>query len=117
MKKALSLMLTMCMVLSLFATFVISASADDVLTWEDGQIKDPADSTGRNWKFDNAYGYTFVIDADKKIGGEDNVLIETVDEYNACNPNWAISVLLKPAGDLYEVVTVVVTPGTAAAGA
>ena len=116
MKKALSLMLTMCMVLSLFATFVISASADDVLTWEDGQIKDPADSTGRNWKFDNAYGYTFVIDADKKIGGEDNVLIETVDEYNACNPNWAISVLLKPAGDLYEVVTVVVTPGTAAAG-
>lgn len=116
MKKALSLMLTMCMVLSLFATFVISASADDVLTWEDGQIKDPADSTGRNWKFDNAYGYTFVIDADKKIGGEDNVLIETVDEYNACNPNWAISVLLKPAGELYEVVTVVATPGTAAAG-
>ena len=116
MKKALSLMLTMCMVLSLFATFVISASADDVLTWEDGQIKDPADSTGRNWKFDNAYGYTFVIDADKKIGGEDNALIETVDEYNACNPNWAISVLLKPAGDLYEVVTVVATPGTAAAG-
>ncbi len=89
---------------------------DKVLTWKDGQIKDPADSTGRNWKFDNAYGYTFVIDADKKIGGEDNVLIETVEEYNACNPNWAISVLLKPVGDLYEVVTVVVTPGTAAAG-
>ncbi len=116
MKKTLSLVLTLCMVLSLFATFVISASADDVLTWEDGQIKDPADSTGRNWKFDNAYGYTFVIDADKVIGGEDNALIETVDEYNACNPNWAISVLLKPAGDLYEVVTVVATPGTAAAG-
>ncbi|MBR6506564.1 MAG: hypothetical protein IKT37_03055 [Clostridia bacterium] len=116
MKKALSLMLTMCMVLSLFATFVVSASADNVVTWKDGQIKDPADTTGRNWKFDNAYGYTFVIDADKKIGGEDNVLIETVDEYKACNPNWAISVLLKPAGDLYEVVTVVVTPGTAAAG-
>ncbi|MBR2915026.1 MAG: discoidin domain-containing protein [Clostridia bacterium] len=91
-------------------------AGDKVVTWKDGQIKDPADSTGRNWKFDNAYGYTFVIDADKKIGGEDNVLIETVDEYNACNPNWAISVLLKPAGDLYEVVTVVVTPGSAAAG-
>lgn len=91
-------------------------AGDKVVTWKDGQIKDPADATGRNWKFDNAYGYTFVIDADKKIGGEDNVLIETVDEYNACNPNWAISVLLKPAGDLYEVVTVVVTPGTAAAG-
>ncbi|MBR6507865.1 MAG: hypothetical protein IKT37_09740, partial [Clostridia bacterium] len=116
MKKALSLMLTMCMVLSLFATFVVSASADNVVTWKDGQIKDPADSTGRNWKFDNAYGYTFVIDADKKIGGEDNALIETVDEYKACNPNWAISVLLKPAGDLYEVVTVVATPGTADKG-
>ncbi|MBQ3598045.1 MAG: hypothetical protein II987_02135 [Clostridia bacterium] len=119
MKKALSLMLTMCMVLSLFATFVISASADDVLTWEDGQINDPADENpddGQNLKFDNAYGYTFAIEADKKIGGEDNALIETVDEYNACNPNWAISVLLKPAGDLYEVVTVVATPGSAAAG-
>ena len=116
MKKALSLMLTMCMVLSLFATFVVSASADNVVTWKDGQIKDPADTTGRNWKFDNAYGYTFVIDADKKIGGEDNALIETVDEYKACNPNWAISVLLKPAGDLYEVVTVVATPGTADKG-
>ena len=29
MKKALSLMLTMCLVLSLFATFVISASAEE----------------------------------------------------------------------------------------
>ncbi|MBO7245795.1 MAG: hypothetical protein J6V56_03430, partial [Clostridia bacterium] len=114
MKKALSLMLTMCMVLSLFATFVVSASADNVVTWKDGQINDPADTNpddGQNLKFDNAYGYTFAIEADKKIGGEDNALIETVDEYNACNPNWAISVLLKPAGDLYEVVTVVPTPG------
>ena len=51
-------------------------AGDKVVTWKDGQIKDPADSTGRNWKFDNAYGYTFVIDADKKIGGEDNVLID-----------------------------------------
>ncbi|MBO7162754.1 MAG: hypothetical protein J6W15_08070, partial [Clostridia bacterium] len=119
MKKALSLMLTMCMVLSLFATFVVSASADNVVTWKDGQINDPADTNpddGQNLKFDNAYGYTFAIEADKKIGGEDNALIETVDEYNACNPNWAISVLLKPAGDLYEVVTVVPTPGSAAAG-
>ena len=119
MKKALSLMLTMCMVLSLFATFVVSASADNVVTWKDGQINDPADTNpddGQNLKFDNAYGYTFAIEADKKIGGEDNALIETVDEYKACNPNWAISVLLKPAGDLYEVVTVVATPGSADKG-
>ncbi|MBO5981997.1 MAG: hypothetical protein J6Q24_06085, partial [Clostridia bacterium] len=77
MKKALSLMLTMCMVLSLFATFVVSASADNVVTWEDGQINDPADENpddGQNLKFDNAYGYTFAIEADKKIGGEDNAL-------------------------------------------
>ena len=94
-------------------------AGNKVVTWKDGQINDPADtdpSDGQNLKFDNAYGYTFAIEADKKIGGEDNALIETVDEYNACNPNWAISVLLKPAGDLYEVVTVVATPGTAAAG-
>ena len=88
-------------------------AAEKVVTWKDGQVK----GEDGNWTFDNAYGYTFAINPeDKKIGGEDNALIETVDEYNACNPNWAISVLLKPAGDLYEVVTVVATPGTAAAG-
>ena len=94
-------------------------AGNKVVTWKDGQINDPADtdpSDGQNLKFDNAYGYTFAIEADKKIGGEDNALIETVDEYKACNPNWAISVLLKPAGDLYEVVTVVVTPGSADKG-
>ena len=87
-------------------------AAEKVVTWKDGQVK----GEDGNWTFDNAYGYTFAIEADKKIGGEDNALIETVDEYKACNPNWAISVLLKPAGDLYEVVTVVATPGSADKG-
>ena len=88
-------------------------AAEKVVTWKDGQVK----GEDGNWTFDNAYGYTFAINPeDKKIGGEDNALIETVDEYKACNPNWAISVLLKPAGDLYEVVTVVATPGSADKG-
>lgn len=118
MKKTLSLVLTMCMVLSLFATFVISASADDVLTWEDGWVNDPADDkpeeNGQNILFNNAYGYTFVLDEDGHINGEDNVLVSNSDVYLGCNPNWAVSVLLKPAGDLYEVVTVVMNPGDVA---
>ncbi len=118
MKKTLSLVLTMCMVLSLFATFVISASADDVLTWEDGWVNDPADDkpeeNGQNILFNNAYGYTFTLDADGKINGEDNIVVTTSEAYLGCNPNWAVSVLLKPAGDLYEVVTIVMNPGDVA---
>ena len=117
MKKALSLALTLCMVLSLFATFVVSASADEVVTWEDGIINDPADTKpedGQNLKFSNAYGYKFAIDADNKIGGEDNVVIKDQATYEACNPNWAITVQLIPAGDYYVAGLVVPTPGSAA---
>ncbi len=116
-KKSISFVLTLCMVLSLFATFVIPVAADDVLTWEDGQINDPADTNpddGQNLKFDNAYGFTFTLDSDGKINGEDNIVVTTSEAYLGCNPNWAISVLLKPAGDLYEVVTVVMNPGDVA---
>ncbi len=116
MKKVLALVLCLAMTLSVCAIYV---SAETAPTWKDGQINDPADTNpddGQNLKFDNAYGYTFVIEDDKKIGGEDNALVETVDEYKACNPNWAISVLLAPEGDLYKVVTVVATPGSADAG-
>ncbi len=101
-----------------FEVYGVEATADDdVLTWEDGWVNDPADTNpndGQNLKFDNAYGYTFVLDADKVIGGEDNVIITNVDDYNACNPNWAISVLLAPEGDLFKVVKTVATPGSAA---
>ena len=116
MKKALSLALTLCMVLSLFATFVVSASADEIVTWEDGIINDPADTKpedGQNLKFSNAYGYKFAIDADNKINGEDNVLIKDLATYEACNPNWAISVVLKPTETegVYEVAApAVATP-------
>jgi len=116
MKKVLALVLCLAMTLSVCA---ICVSAETAPTWKDGQINDPADTNpddGQNLKFDNAYGYTFSIEDDKKIGGEDNALIETVDEYKACNPNWAISVLLAPEGELYKVVTTVTTPGSADAG-
>ena len=113
MKKVLALVLCLAMALSVCA---ICVSAETTLTWKDGWINDPADENpddGQNLKFDNAYGYTFAIEADKVIGGEDNALIETEEEYKACNPNWAISVLLAPEGDVYKVVKVVATPGSA----
>ena len=96
------------------------ANTAPVLTWKDNWVKDPEDVEGKNWKFDNAYDYTFEIDhVDGTIAGEDNALITNVDAYNACNPNWAISVLLKPTATAgtYEVAApAVVTPGSAANG-
>ncbi|MBR6595234.1 MAG: hypothetical protein IKK72_01490 [Oscillospiraceae bacterium] len=67
--------------------------------------------------FDNAYGYTFNIDdVNGSIGGEDATLITSASAYESCNPNWAISVQLRPNGNdnEYSVVKVVTTPGSAA---
>ena len=67
--------------------------------------------------FDNCYGYTFKIDdVNGTIGGEDATLITTASAYNSCNPNWAISVQLRPNGNdnEYSVVKVVALPGSAA---
>ncbi len=109
MKKVLSLILCLAMVLSVCAVSVFADS--DVLTWEDNQVQ----GDDGNWTFDNAYGYTFDVDyVDGKIVGEDVTIVTTADAYAACNPNWAITVHLAPAGDLYEVVKVIVTPGAGA---
>ena len=51
MKKALSLMLTMCMVLSLFATFVISASAEEAVNLAAGKTYTVSE-TGGNYSDD-----------------------------------------------------------------
>ncbi len=94
--------------LEVFGTEV--PATDKVVTWEDGQVK----GEDGNWTFDNAYGYTFELDADGHINGEDNIVVTTAEAYAGCNPNWAITVHLKPAGDLYEVVKVIVSPGAGA---
>ena len=70
-----------------------------------------------NYSFENAYGYVFEIDdVDGTIDGEDATLITTASAYESCNPNWAISVQLRPTGNAneYSVVKVVETPGSAA---
>ncbi len=85
-------------------------AGNKVVTWEDGQVK----GEDGNWTFDNAYGYTFDLDADGHINGEDNIVVTTPEAYAGCNPNWAITVHLKPAGDLYEVINVIVSPGAGA---
>jgi len=75
------------------------------------------DSDG-NYSFDNAYGYIFDIDdVNGTIDGEDATIVTSASYYNNCNPNWAISVELAAMGNTneYEVVKVVVTPGSAAA--
>ena len=66
---------------------------------------------------DNSYGYVFEIDdVNGTIDGEDATLITTASAYNSCNPNWAISVQLRPTDDgNYEVVKVVECPGSASA--
>ena len=71
-----------------------------------------------NYTFENAYGYEFDIDGvDGTIAGEDAYIITTSTAYESCNPNWAISVQLRPTGNAneYKVVKVVVTPGSASA--
>lgn len=71
-----------------------------------------------NYSFENAYGYTFSIDdVNGAIEGEDATIVTSASYYNNCNPNWAISVELASTGNAneYEVVQVVVTPGSASA--
>jgi len=70
-----------------------------------------------NYTFDNAYGYVFDIDdLNGTIDGEDSTLIDSSTAYESCNPNWAISLQLRPNGHgQYEVVKVVSTPGSASA--
>ncbi|MBO5785743.1 MAG: discoidin domain-containing protein, partial [Clostridia bacterium] len=110
MKKFLALLLSALLVVAAFAIPVAAVN------WEDGQVE----GEDGNYTFDNAYGYVFNINyVDGTIAGEDNTIITSEEEYNACNPNWAISVLLAPTSEanVYEVaLEPVVTPGSAANG-
>ena len=109
MKKFLALALS---ALLFVAAFAVPVAAVD---WKDGQTTNEAGT----YTFDNAYGFVFNVNSvNGTIAGEDATVITSAEEYNASNPNWAISVLLAPTSEanVYEVVTVVVTPGSAAAG-
>ena len=63
------------------------------------------------------YGYTWTIDdVDGSIGGEDATICTTQDAYNACNPNWAITLYVEKQADGTYVALkdAIVCPGTAA---
>ena len=63
------------------------------------------------------YGYTWTIDdVDGTIGGEDATICTTQDAYNACNPNWAITLYVEKQADGTYVALkdAIVCPGSAA---
>ena len=102
-------------------TLQIYSNYDDPNDLDKDGIRDsylPSIDDEGNYVFDNAYGHTFKIDdVNGSIGGEDATLITSASAYESCNPNWAISVQLRPTGNdgEYSVVKVVTTPGSAAA--
>ena len=62
------------------------------------------------------YGYTWTVSyIDGKIVGEDVTICTTDDAYKACNPNWAITILLNKQEDGTYVAAqdAIVTPGNA----
>ena len=107
-------------------TFQIYASSsiyDETVDADRDGIPDsynPSKNEEGDYTFENAYGHEFDIDGtDGTIGGEDAMIITSAAAYEACNPNWAISVQLRPTGneDEYKVVKVVSNPGSAAGAA
>ncbi|MBR3811311.1 MAG: CHAP domain-containing protein [Agathobacter sp.] len=103
-------------------TFQIYASSsiyDETVDADRDGIPDsynPSKNDEGDYTFENAYGYEFRIGSvDGTIAGEDATMITNATSYAACNPNWAISVQLRPTenADEYKVVKVVATPGSA----
>ena len=93
--------------------YVCTATVTPYVSYDETEYV--SDETTGDLGYYVAYGFTFAIDyVDGSIVGEDNTIITSDDAYAACNPNWAISVLLQATEDgLYEVVGApVVTPGS-----
>ncbi|MBQ3003893.1 MAG: discoidin domain-containing protein, partial [Clostridia bacterium] len=70
-----------------------------------------------NYSCEVPYGYTWEVDyINGKIGGEDVTICTTQDAYNACNPNWAITIYaeLQEDGTYVALKNAIVTPGSAA---
>jgi len=109
MKKFFAILLSVLLV----SAFAVSAVA---VNWEDNHVLGLDPEAPDDWTFDNAYGFVFNINyVDGSIVGEDNTIITTADAYAACNPNWAISVLLAPTSEanVYEVALAPVScPGS-----
>ena len=69
-----------------------------------------------NYMVEVPYGYTWNVNyVDGKIVGEDVTICTTDEAYKACNPNWAITILLNKQEDGTYVAAqdAVVTPGNA----
>ena len=79
-------------------------------TWENTLVE----GEDGNYSCEVPYGYTWNVNyVDGTIGGEDVTVCTTQDAYNACNPNWAISVVLEKQDDgtYVAVADAIVTPG------
>ena len=112
MKKTLASLLIVVMVFCMLGTMFVTAE-DESLTWEDtlGYADDG------NAYVEVPYGYTWYIDdVNGTIGGEDATICTTQDAYNACNPNWAITIYAAKQADGTYVAQkdAIVTPGSAA---
>ena len=112
MKKTLALVLAC--VLAISCACVLFVSADEAKTYENTLVE----GENGNYTCEVPYGFTWAINyVDGTIAGEDNTIITTQDAYNACNPNWAITVYLEKQDDGTYVALqdAIVTPGSAAA--
>ncbi|MBR4053221.1 MAG: discoidin domain-containing protein, partial [Clostridia bacterium] len=112
MKKTLASLLIVVMVFCMLGTMFVTAE-DESLTWED--TLGYADNG--NAYVEVPYGYTWYIDdVNGTIGGEDATICTTQDAYNACNPNWAITIYAAKQADGTYVAQkdAIVTPGSAA---
>jgi len=79
-------------------------------TWENTLVE----GEDGNYSCEVPYGYTWNVNyVDGTIGGEDVTVCTTQDAYNACNPNWAISVVLEKQDDgtYVAVADAIITPG------
>ncbi|MBR0231201.1 MAG: hypothetical protein IJQ53_03140, partial [Clostridia bacterium] len=105
MKRTIAIILALLMV-SVLGVALVNAEDDttpDTRVWSETES---VDEKSGNYSYGTAYGYDFRIDkVNGVIGGEDSTIITNADAYNACNPNWAISVPLKKLEDnKYEVL-------------
>jgi LPXTG-motif cell wall-anchored protein len=81
-------------------------------TWEDSLTI----GEDGNASVEVPYGFTWEVNyVDGKIGGEDVTICTTDDAYKACNPNWAITILLEKQedGTYVAVQNAIITPGSA----
>ena len=82
-------------------------------TWENTMVE----GENGNYSCEVPYGYTWNVNyVDGTIAGEDVTVCTTQAAYDACNPNWAITVYLEKQADGTYVALqdAIVTPGSAA---